>query len=464
MAPKNDPALFALAMAAGLGDVETRRAALDALPRVARTGMHLFRFAQFVEGFRGWGRSLRRGIGSWYAARSVDALAYQAVKYRQREGVTHRDLLRLAHPAAAVGAGNPTLEVSDRHRRLFEWIVRGGDRDGLPRIVEGFARAQSAETPATTAELVREYGLPREALKSEHLTSPRVWEALLDDMPSTALIRNLATMTRIGLLEPGSEATRVAVEQLGNGERLRRARVHPIAVLSALRTYESGRGARGQGEWTPVREIVDALDAAFYAAFAGVEPAGTRLLLALDVSGSMQSGRVAGVPGLSPRDASAALALVTAATEPNWQIVGFYAGRDGWKAGKSRRWHGAVDGLTPLTISPRQRLTDAVRAVSGLPFGATDCALPMLYARAQKLEIDTFVIYTDSETWWGEVHPAQALQEYRAWSGIDARLVVVGMVANEFSIVDPEDAGQLDVVGFDTATPQLISEFARGSL
>ena len=64
VAPKNDPALFALAMAAGLGDVETRRAALDALPRVARTGMHLFRFAQFVEGFRGWGRSLRRGIGS----------------------------------------------------------------------------------------------------------------------------------------------------------------------------------------------------------------------------------------------------------------------------------------------------------------------------------------------------------------------------------------------------------------
>jgi len=83
---------------------------------------------------------------------------------------------------------------------------------------------------------------------------------------------------------------------------------------------------------------------------------------------------------------------------------------------------------------------------------------------AQKLEIETFVIYTDSETWWGDVHPAQALQEYRAWSGIDARLIVVGMVANEFSIADPQDSGQLDVVGFDTATPQLIAEFARGSL
>src|SRR5262249_56545899 len=43
-APKNDPALFALAMAAGLGDEATRRAALEAMPRVARTGTHLFRF------------------------------------------------------------------------------------------------------------------------------------------------------------------------------------------------------------------------------------------------------------------------------------------------------------------------------------------------------------------------------------------------------------------------------------
>src|ERR671933_775852 len=123
-APKNDPALFALAVAAASDDVETRKAALDALPQVARTGTHLFQFASFVDGFRGWGRSLRRAVGRWYAARPVDAIAYQAVKYRQREGVTHRDLLRLAHPAERVSAGNPTLDVSGEHRHLFEWIVR----------------------------------------------------------------------------------------------------------------------------------------------------------------------------------------------------------------------------------------------------------------------------------------------------------------------------------------------------
>jgi 60 kDa SS-A/Ro ribonucleoprotein len=464
-APKNDPAVFALAMAAGLGDEPTRKAALRALPGVCRTGTHLFQFATFVEGFRGWGRSLRRAVGSWYAARSPEALAYQAVKYRQREGVSHRDLLRLAHPAERVSAGNPTLDVSSDHARLFEWIVRGGEADGLPRVVEGFVRAQSAGSPAETAALVREYGLPREAVQSEHLTSAEVWEALLVDMPMTAMIRNLATMTRVGVVSPGSEGTGTVVTELGDGERIRRARVHPIALLAALRTYAAGRGARGRTTWVPVREVVDALDAAFYSAFANVEPAGKRLLLALDVSGSMTWGDVAGVPGLTPRDASAALALVTAATEPRYEVVGFFAGKGGFTKRGRRTVHvGHTDGLTPLAIGPRQRLDDAVKTVSDLPFGGTDCALPMLYARALEREIDTFVIFTDSETWAGEVHPVQALQDYRRESGIDARLVVVGMVSNGFSIAHPADPGMLDVVGFDTATPQLISDFARGAL
>jgi 60 kDa SS-A/Ro ribonucleoprotein len=310
---------------------------------------------------------------------------------------------------------------------------------------------------------VRECRLPREAVRPEQLPSPEIWEALLEDMPMTALVRNLATMTRVGVLTPGSDGTARVVAQLADGERIRRARLHPIALLAALRTYASGRGVRGRGTWVPVREIVDALDAAFYTAFGNVEPAGQRMLLALDVSGSMTMGAVAGVPGLSPRVASAALALVTVATEETVEVVGFYAGGGYVRRGQGR-FRGRGDGLTPLPLSPRQRLDDAVRTVSGLPFGGTDCALPMLYAQALEREIDTFVIYTDSETWAGDIHPAQALRDYRNASGIQARLVVVGMVSNGFSIADPADTGMLDVVGFDTATPQLISDFARGAL
>ena len=463
-AAKNDPAVFALARCAAADDLATRRAALAALPKVCRTSTHLFQFVTVVSAWRGWGRSLRRAVGSWYAGRSVDALAYQAVKYRNREGMTHRDALRLAHPAGAVSAGNPTLDVSPEQARLFEWIVRGGEVDGLPRIVEGYVRAQAATSAAEAAALVREHDLPREAVLSRHLTDPLVWGALLERMPMTAMIRNLATMTRVGLLTPGSDASALVIDRLTQGDRLARARIHPVSVLIAARTYASGRGVRGRGSWAPVAGIVDALDAAFYRAFGNVTPSGMRMLIALDVSGSM-GAPIAGVPGLSAREASAAMALVTLAAEPDTEVVGFHAGAGygSWTARKKGRF-GRPDGLTPLPLSPRQRLDDAVARVGQLPFGGTDCALPMLYAMEKGRSVDTFVIYTDSETWAGGIHPAEALRRYRAKSGIAARLIVVGMVANRFSIADPTDAGMLDVVGFDTSTPEVISGFGRGEL
>jgi 60 kDa SS-A/Ro ribonucleoprotein len=75
--------------------------------------------------------------------------------------------------------------------------------------------------------------------------------------------------------------------------------------------------------------------------------------------------------------------------------------------------------------------------------------------------VDVFVVYTDSETWAGSIHPVQALRRYRERMGIAAKLVVVAMASNGFSIADPEDPGMLDVVGFDAAAPQLIADFAR---
>jgi len=116
-------------------------------------------------------------------------------------------------------------------------------------------------------------------------------------------------------------------------------------------------------------------------------------------------GQVAGAVGLTPRDASAAMALITAASEPSHEVVGFFAGEGGVDFSQSAEFAGWSNGLTPLAVSPRQRLDDVVRTVSDLPFGGTDCALPMLYALQREREVDTFVIYTDSETWAGTSTP-----------------------------------------------------------
>jgi 60 kDa SS-A/Ro ribonucleoprotein len=454
-APKNDPAIFALALAAASDSEAARAAALAALPKVCRTGTHLFQFAEAVNDMRGWGRGLRRAVASWYLDRPIDALALQAVKYKQREGWSHRDLLRLAHPSAD--------ETDAPRRALFDWMCgREVPADSLPPLVRAHDEAQAAETADAIVGLVREFSLPREAVPPEWQNDKAVWDALLADMPMTAMIRTLNRMTAVGLITPMSDAARYVAEKVQDVKALTKARVHPLALLIAHHTYAGGRGLKGRLEWQPVREVVDALDRAFYLAFEAVEPSNKRIMLALDVSGSMDSGQVAGAP-LTPREGAAAMALVTLATEPQTHTVAFSAeGRQAWKSPFGSKWAGYTDGISALPLSPKQRLDDVVKVMRSLPFGGTDCALPMLYALDKRMPVDAFVIYTDSETWAGQIHPVEALNRYRTEMEIAAKLVVVGMVSNQFTIADPNDAGTLDVVGFDASAPAVIADFLRG--
>ena len=451
-APRNDPAIFALAMAAKLGDEATRRAAYAALPKVCRIGTHLMHFAHYAQGFGGWGRGMRKAVGAWFNGKPAADLAFQLAKYQSRDGWSNRDLLRLAHPRAA----------SPSHDRLFAWAVKGelpagAAEDPALALIVAMDELAAVEDVSAAARLIRDKRIPRECVPTQWLGSAAVWEALLAAMPMTAMIRNLATMTRVGLLTAGSAAARQVAAQLQDPQRLGKARVHPIAVLAALMTYQGGHGVRGSGTWQPVVSIVDALDAAFYASFGAVAASGKRMLLALDVSGSMSCGVVAGVPSLSPRIASAAMALMTAATERDHAFVAFTAG----PGGHGGKWGGGTPGITSLSISPRQRLDDVVGEVGKLAMGGTDCALPMIWAKENRVDVDTFCIYTDNETWAGHVHPSQALRAYRDARGIPAKLVVVGMTSTGFSIADPDDAGMIDVVGFDTSTPPVIADFAR---
>jgi 60 kDa SS-A/Ro ribonucleoprotein len=446
-APRQNPALFALAIAASVADDAGRAAALAALPRVARTGTHLFLFARYVEQFRGWGRGLRKAVGYWYAERPVDQLAYQVCKYRQREGWTHRDLLRLSHPTSDSAA----------KAALYEWICgreHGADA-ALPRLVDAFISAQEATTAdAWVAVITANPALSWEMLPDAALGEAEVWRSLISQgMPQTALMRQLPRLTRLGVLD--GDVGRTVATQLRDTDRLIKARVHPVNVLVAQRTYASGRSARGESTWTPDPLISDALDAAFYNAYGAVEPANKRTLLALDISGSMTAS-ASGLP-VSCREASAALAMVTAAIESDCRVVGFTSTSTGYD------WRDKTM-LTRLDISPRRRLDDICRYVNELPMGGTDCALPMVWALRNRVEVDTFQVYTDNETWHGAIHPHQALREYREKMGIDARLVVVAMTAGGATIADPSDPRQLDVSGFDSAVPNLLSDFSRGDI
>lgn len=438
-APKPDSGLFALALAASLAPDNVRAAALAALPKVARTGTHLLHFAAYVNGMRGWGRGLRRAIGAWFTAMPAEKLALQAVKYSQRDGWSLRDLLRLSHP----------FPDDATQRAVLDWIAHPDKPEAIANaraltVIDGKYKAKEALTPAEIAALIRLHNLPREAVPTEALNALEVWAALFEAMPMMAMIRNLGKMSAIGLLTPFAAETERACARLRDSAALTAARIGPFSLLLALRTYAAGAGALGKLTWTPAPALVAALDDAFDLSFKAVTPSGKRILVGIDVSGSMNNMLCVGSPVLRPIEAAAAVASFLVRTEPFIHTIAF-----------DTETH-------EFPITPSQRLDDIVASITKWG-GGTDVALPVQYALNRKMAVDAFIILTDGETWAGRRHAVEALAEYRARINPAAKLVVMATSATHSGIVDEADPLSFGVAGFDAAAPQLAMDFIAGT-
>jgi 60 kDa SS-A/Ro ribonucleoprotein len=441
-APKNDYAIFALGALLRLPEAKPALKTLTsrAVPQVCRTSYHLFQLASFLFDLQpraGFGPAKLKAFRHWYEQLSAADFAFQAIKYQQRNGWDHKRLLRLSHP-------NPTNQVwhDVAHWVLKGWPGIGTEPHPIPELcrIWAFERAhQLKDQPDALAALITKYRLPWECVPSEALNQPTVWEALLPQLPLTALIRNLPKLTVLGLVAPLSTHTYDVVVRLGDEAQLHKARIHPLQVLTAQRAYLSGASKSGL-TWTPVPAIAEALEQAFYLSFKNVPRTGKRRLVALDLSASMTWHQIAGSP-FTPREAAAALAMITLRQEEQVYVMGF------------------GDRFMPLALHRQLSLQQVVDLIDVQQAGGTDCSLPMRWAMDRRVPVDVFEVYTDSETWAGPVHPSQALREYRQRSGIAAKLITVGMLSNGFSIADPEDAGMMDVVGFDTATPAIMNSF-----
>lgn len=297
--------------------------------------------------------------------------------------------------------------------------------------------------------LIRSGRLVREHVPTTLFGSKEIWITLLETMPLEALLRNLGKLTQIGV---AADKHREIVVRLTNQAEVLKARIHPIKVLVASKTYTNGCGDSGSLTWTPNAYISVALTDLFRISYGVVTPTGKRIMLGIDVSGSMGSA-VLGSKVLTCRDASIAMALLYLETETNVSAVAFS--------------NTLTDILAP---SSRNRLTrgmtlqQALVATHGMNFSSTDCVLPIQHAIKHNILIDAFIIITDNETYAPNEHPQNALIRYRELTGIQAKLIVLGMTGNSFTIVDPTDRNTLNLAGFDTSTPEIASMFMRGEI
>ena len=446
---KNDPAILALAMASSPSfnnDPDIRKYALDRLSDVCRTGTHLFTFVEYVNEFRGWGRQLRNAVSNWYLGKTPEQLAYQMAKYQRRGGWSHHDVMHMAHPRAA----HPAYDL------LFQWAKNGWDDESMHGVealvqLEGMELAKQAKSAREIVLLIGKYRLTREMIPNAWFGDPSVWEAMLATMPMTAMIRSLGKMSEVGLLAPLSSAAVEISSRLRNQDHIRAARVHPWTLLNAQNQYATGHGGLGSLKWIAVNSVVDAMEDAFELSFDNVIPTNKRILIALDVSGSMSHSFIADSVkrtgwadrGMKAAQAAAAMAMITARTEPNYHIVLFNT--------QAREAH----------IAANSSLRDVTRGIEGQIAGGTDYSAGIRYAHERKWEVDAFVVYGDEESWYGNDHTAQAVVKYRKDLNIPAKLVINNFCSTQTSVADPQDAGMANFVGMDTQTPRLISEFIR---
>ena len=320
----------------------------------------------------------------------------------------------------------------------------------LKALLELAKTGEKKDTTTAIALMEQNKKIQREHLPTELLNTMQIWNALLPGMGMTALVRNLGKLTQVGVT---SSKTQEIVKMLTDPKSVKDSKIHPLQVLVGMKTYSQGKGELGSMTWAPNSYITTALSTTFKQAFGNITPTGKRYMLGLDVSGSMTMCACAGAKTITPREGSVAMALMTLYAEgaENVHIYGF--------SNVFYNFNGKV--------RPDMTVQDAIKATD-VPFGATDCALPMTEALKMYREngalFDVFCVYTDSETYAPTVHPQVALQIYRKETGVDAKLIVIGMAANSLTIADPKDKNTLNLAGFDTSTPALISMFVQGQI
>uniref|UniRef100_I3MIX2 RNA-binding protein RO60 n=1 Tax=Ictidomys tridecemlineatus TaxID=43179 RepID=I3MIX2_ICTTR len=401
---KQEPLLFALAICSQCSDISTKQAAFKAVSEVCRIPTHLFTFIQFKKDLKEsmkcgmWGRALRKAIADWYNEKGGMALALAVTKYKQRNGWSHKDLLRLSHlKPSSEGLAIVTKYITKGWKEVHELYKEKAltvETEKLLKYLEAVEKVKRTKDELEVIHLIEEHRLVREHLLTNHLKSKEVWKALLQEMPLTALLRNLGKMTANSVLEPGNSEVSLVCEKLCNEKLLKKARIHPFHVLVALETYKTGHGLRGK-----LKCILNASTVA------------------------------------------AAMCMVVTRTEKDSSIVAF------------------SHEMVPCPMTTDMTLQQVLIAMNQIPAGGTDCSLPIIWAQKTNTAADVFIVFTDNETFAGSIHPAIALKEYRKKMNIPAKLIVCGMTSNGFTIADPDDRGMLDMCGFDTGALDVIRNF-----
>lgn len=349
-----------------------------AFPRVCRIPDDVREFVTFCRT-----KKARKGLGGQAKVMVQHYLRhmseYHAVKYgsANSQGITVRDILRMTHP-------KPKTEAQ---RELFGWLVNGWKDVGSepspsnPKVW-ALEKIKRSTDEKEIIKLVEDHKLPFEVvIPSVQKMTKGIWNALLQGMPYMALLRNLNTMERHGLLEDKTVLNRI-VKRISDPEQVRKSKQFPFRFWNAL------NAAKGP------QAIKDALADALEASFANMPEIKGRVCVSNDISYSM-SGKVS-----------------EKGTARFCDIAGIFG------AALFKKCEDVI--LVPFDDRAHPELgnvsrRDSVMGIAkqiGRADNGTSLGAPIEYLRQRREKVDVFIGITDNEDWSGRGFLTY-LEEYR---------------------------------------------------
>ncbi|WP_339285841.1 TROVE domain-containing protein [Paenibacillus sp. FSL R5-0486] len=367
--------------------------------------------ADFLTILRGTGR----GQGGRAVKRQVSQFLngiteYWAIKYNGRgRGYSLGDMIATAHPKP----------IDLKQKALFRYL-RGHEVDltELPQL-QALEKLKATPNPASRMHLIEKGKLPYSVVTSIMQPTRTVWEALMSQMPTFALLRHLNAMDRAGVFDKSKNIDYVT-RRLTDAEALRKSRILPFRFASAY-------------EMIAREELRDALRQAVELSIGNLPTLPGRTAIFLDRSGSMQGDylRIGSVLAL-------ALYKQTRGNALFWLFDHM------------------VEDARPKMDESILSQAHRIRAQGG-----TDTGRPVRELRDIGEKVDQIIMITDEQQ--NEGSPLYAeLERYRRMMNPELKAFIVDIAPYQQAMVPPRDGKTFYIYGWSETVLTYIAETVAG--
>ena len=395
----------------------------QAFDRVVDNGRMVRNFVQIIRsgaiGRKSLGTRPKRVVQKWLDRASVQSVLSASIG----KSPSLADVIRMVHPKPSTA----------ERAALYAWLIgKTYQADALPAVVREFeAFKLSAREPVPD--------LPFQFLTALPLTGDH-WRAIAERASWQTLRMNLNTFARHGVFANAASVARVA-KRLRDVNEIRRSRVFPYQLMAAYNVASDGMP----------QAILDALQEAIELATANVPAMKGRVVVAVDVSGSMNSAISGRRKGATSKvrcvDVAALLASCIKRVNPETRVMPF------------------AESVKSLRLNARDSVLTQAQQMSALCGGGTRISAPLAMLNTERADVDLLVIVSDNQS-WADTRSVGGTETMRQWVEMKSRCPSGRMVCIDLQPYATSQTVAADdithVGGFSDAVFDLLAASADG--